>query len=114
MEKKHFIVPPDTSHLRLDFFLAKELAETFSRTKIKQLIEAGKIKLNDREVKPHTQVAPGDQILVHFEPEIEDFTRAEPIPIDVVYEDEDLIVVDKPAGMGVHPGCGNLQGTLVN
>ncbi|MBI4000139.1 MAG: RluA family pseudouridine synthase, partial [Candidatus Omnitrophica bacterium] len=99
---------------RLDYFLAQQLAETFSRTKIKQLIEEGKIRLNERSVKPHTHVIPGDQISIVYEKEPEDFTRAESIPLDVRYEDEDIIVVNKPAGMVVHPGCGNQKGTLVN
>lgn len=114
MEKKQLTVPPEVGNVRLDYFLAKELVETFSRTKIKQLIEAGKIELNGKSVKPHTPVAAGDQILIDYEAEPRDLARAESIPIDVVYEDEDIIVVNKPAGMVVHPGCGNPKGTLVN
>lgn len=114
MEKRQLIVPPDINHIRLDFFLAKELTETFSRTKIKQLIKEGKIKLNNQPAKPHTHVAGGDQISVTYEVEMADLTRAESIPLDITYEDKDLIVVNKPAGMVVHPGCGNPKGTLVN
>ncbi|MBI4368286.1 MAG: RluA family pseudouridine synthase [Candidatus Omnitrophica bacterium] len=112
--EKRIIVPPEIHHVRIDFFLAKACAETFSRTKIKTLIEAGKIKLNDHPAKPHTPVQPGDQIAILYEEEPEAITQAESIPIDIVFEDEDLIVVNKPAGMVVHPGSGNPKGTLVN
>lgn len=114
METRRIVVGPEISNIRLDFFLAKELTETFSRTKIKQLIEAGKIRLNTHPAKPHTRVAPGDQILIDDQAEPEELDRAESIPIDIVYEDEDIIVVNKPTGMVVHPGCGNPRGTLVN
>lgn len=114
MEEKTIIVPPDAWNARLDYFLAQELTDTFSRTKLKQLIEEGKIKLNEKTAKPHTHVMPGDQISVAYQKEAEDFTRAESLPLDIVYEDDEIIVVNKPAGMVVHPGCGNLKGTLVN
>ncbi len=114
MEKIELSVPVDSQHLRLDLYLAKELTTTFSRTKLKQLIDGGRILLNGKTVKPHTKITPGDFIEVAFEKEPADMLRAESIPIDVVHEDEDIIVVNKPAGMVVHPGCGNLRGTLVN
>ena len=114
MEEKQLIVPPEIGNVRLDYFLAKELTEFFSRTKIKQLIEEGKITLNDRAVKPHTQVMSGDKISIVYESEVPECTRAESIPVDIVHEDEDIIVVNKPPGMVVHPGCGNPSGTLVN
>ena len=114
MPEKRIIVPPDAHHLRIDSFLAKTCAEVFSRTKIKTLIEAEKIKLNDHPAKPHTPVQSGDQITILHEEEPETVTQGESIPIDIVFEDEDLIVVNKPAGMVVHPGSGNPKGTLVN
>lgn len=114
MERKEIVVSSETSNVRLDWFLAKELTETFSRTKIKHLIKEGRIRLNGRSAKPHTRVAPGDQIVVDDESRAEASDRAEFIPIDVVYEDDDVLVVNKPAGMVVHPGSGNPRGTLVN
>jgi len=114
VEKIQLIVPSETQNLRLDFYLAKELAAIFSRTKLKQLIDRGSVLLNGKSVKAHTKIVPGDQIDVSFEKEPADLLRAESIPIDVVYEDKDILVVNKPAGMVVHPGCGNLKGTLVN
>ncbi len=114
MEEKRIAVPPDAANARLDFFLAQELIQTFSRTKIKQLIEEGKIRLNERLVKPHTHLASGDQISIAYEQEPDDLTRAESIPLDIIFEDDDIILINKPAGMVVHPGCGNPKGTLVN
>ena len=114
MENKTILVPADSLSVRLDYFLAQQLTDQFSRTKIKQLIEKGKITLNDKAVKPHTHIEAGDQILISYDEEPEDFTRAENIAIDVLYEDSDIIVVNKPAGMVVHPACGNPSGTLVN
>lgn len=114
MTQKEIIVPPDTSEIRIDSFLARELAQEFSRTKIKQLIDRGHILLNGKEAKPNTKIAPGDKINISFAPEPDTSNRAENIPLDIVYEDEDLIVVNKPVGMVVHPACGNPSGTMVN
>jgi len=114
VEKIQLIVPPETQNLRLDLFLAKELTANFSRTKLKQLIDRGDILLNGKTVKAHVKISPGDDIQIVYEKEQGDLLRAENIPIDVIHEDEDIIVVNKPAGMVVHPGCGNLKGTLVN
>lgn len=114
MEKIRLTVPPNVQNLRLDFYLAKVLVANFSRTKLKQLIDLGAIVLNGKAVKPHTKIFPGDRVELSYEKKAADLLRAEFIPIDVVYEDEDIIVVNKPAGMVVHPGCGNLKGTLVN
>jgi 23S rRNA pseudouridine1911/1915/1917 synthase len=114
MEEKQFKVPPEAANARIDSYLAAALKDQFSRTKIKQLIEDGLIQLNQKSVKPHTHVAAEDEIVVRFERRIEETNRAEAIPIDVVYEDEDLMVVNKPAGMVVHPGSGNPKGTMVN
>ncbi len=114
MVQKEILIPPNTPEARLDYFLARELAEGFSRTKIKQLIDGGRILLNGKEAKPHTKIAPGDKISISFTPQPDTSTRAENIPLDIVYEDEDLMVVNKPVGMVVHPACGNPSGTLVN
>ena len=115
MTTKEIVVPPEISNVRIDIFLAKELAENLSRTRIKQLIEEGQIRIKGRtSVKPHTLVMAGDEILVDYEAKSGEMERAEHIPLDIVYEDEDVIVVNKPVGMVVHPACGNPSGTLVN
>lgn len=114
MENKNFLVPLEAAGLRLDYFLAQKLAENFSRTKIKELIEAGKIRVDGEIVKAHTRLEAGNNIEASYDFPKEELARAENIPIEIVYEDDDLIVVNKPAGMVVHPACGNPNGTLVN
>lgn len=114
MEQKEFVVLPETPNYRLDYFLAKELETVLSRTKIKQLIEKDLVKLNGVVAKAHARIKSGDKILVRFELEPEEPVGAEEIPIEIVHEDEDIIVVNKRAGMVMHPGCGNPRGTLVN
>ncbi len=99
---------------RLDSYLAKKLAGEYSRMAFKRWIQSGRVLVNGSEVKPHFQISPGDTIHVDPEPPPVDFDRAEDIPIEVVYEDDDLLVINKPAGLVVHPGVGNKGGTLVN
>ena len=97
---------------RLDALLAEETGLT--RSRIQRLMEDGLVTVNGKPVKKNVRAARGDEIEVTL-PEAED-AEAEPedIPLDVVYEDSDIIVVNKPAGMVVHPGHGNYNGTLVN
>jgi 23S rRNA pseudouridine1911/1915/1917 synthase len=98
---------------RLDSFLASHLSQ-ISRTRIQRAIEDGDILANERVVKASYRVHPGDQIEIDLpEPPPVELTP-EPIPVNVVYEDDDLIVIDKPAGLVVHPGAGIESGTLAN
>lgn len=98
---------------RLDSFVSSHLGQ-ISRTRIQRAIEDGDILVNDRIMKASYRVRPGDQIEIDLPepPPVE--LKAEPIPLSVVYEDDDLIVVDKPAGLVVHPGAGIEAGTLAN
>ncbi|MEK6299534.1 MAG: RluA family pseudouridine synthase [Acidobacteriota bacterium] len=98
---------------RLDSFLASHL-DQISRTRIQRAIEDGDIVVNDHVVKASYRVRPGDQIDIDLPepPPVE--LLPQPIPLNVVYEDEDLIVIDKPAGLVVHPGAGIESGTLAN
>ncbi|MDX3929172.1 MAG: RluA family pseudouridine synthase [Shinella sp.] len=100
---------------RLDAWLAEALAGDFSRSRIKGLIEQGAVLVNGALVtEPKRKVHPGDAVEIGL-PEPEDpEPKGEDIPLDVLYEDEDLIVLCKPAGLVVHPGAGNWTGTLVN
>lgn len=99
--------------LRLDSFLASHLAE-ISRTRIQRAIVDGDILVNDRVAKPSYRLREGDQIEIDLPepPPVE--LAAEAIPLDILYEDDDLVVVNKPAGMVVHPGAGIESGTLAN
>ncbi len=99
---------------RLDKWLAAQLPDR-SRSEIQRWIEAGLVTRNGRPLKASAQVVPGDQITVAIPPPPEAYEALpEPIPLDVIYEDNDLLVINKPAGMVVHPGAGNQHGTLVN
>lgn len=100
---------------RVDQFLARCLVDRYSRSQIKKLIEAGQVQGEGGPVlSAHYRVKPGERITVTGEEKKEDETRAEAIPVDIVYEDSDLLVVNKPAGMVVHPAHGNWSHTLVN
>ena len=100
--------------LRIDKYLMNFI-ENVTRNKIQAAAKDGSIFVNDVPVKSNYKVKPNDYITVKFEhPPHENLLVAEDIPIDVVYEDDDLLVVNKPAGMVVHPGHGNYSGTLIN
>lgn len=100
---------------RLDAWLAAELGGDLSRNRVKALIEQGAISINGTVVtEPKRKVKPGDALVIEM-PEPEDpEPKGEDIPLEVLYEDKDLIVLSKPAGLVVHPGAGNWTGTLVN
>ena len=100
--------------LRVDKFLMNFI-ENASRNKLKQAAKAGNILVNDIAVKANHKVKPKDVVrIVLAYPPAENLLVAENIPIDIIYEDETIMVVNKPAGMVVHPGHGNSSGTLVN
>ncbi|MBP3774470.1 MAG: RluA family pseudouridine synthase [Bacteroidaceae bacterium] len=102
------------SLLRVDKFLYLHLQDT-SRNRIQKAAQAGFIRVGDRPVKSNYRVKPFDVVTVWLDhPPFDTTIEPEEIPLDVVYEDEDLLVVNKPAGLVVHPGCGNYTGTLVN
>ncbi len=100
--------------LRVDKFLMNFI-ENATRNKIQQAIKAGNVLVNDQAVKANYKVKPHDLVrVVLAHPPHENLLVAEDIPIDFVYEDDEVIVLNKPAGMVVHPGHGNYSGTLVN
>ena len=100
--------------LRVDKFLMNFI-ENATRNKIQKAAKNGSIQVNDIVVKQNYKVKPGDVVRVLFEhPPHEFLLTPEDIPIDVIYEDEDVLVVNKAAGMVVHPGHGNYSGTLIN
>ncbi|HOV68870.1 MAG TPA: RluA family pseudouridine synthase, partial [Clostridia bacterium] len=97
---------------RLDVFLAERSSK--SRSHIHRLIEQGLVTVDLRPVKASDRVKPGMSIRVEFPPPEEITPRPQEIPLDIVYEDSDLIVINKPQGMVVHPAAGNHDNTLVN
>jgi len=99
---------------RIDKFITDSAPEEISRTQVQQWIKDGFVKINGNGIKPNFRLSTGDTIeLIVPEPE-ETEIRPEPIPLSVVYEDSDLIVVNKPRGLVVHPAPGHASGTLVN
>ena len=113
---EHFRVVADKgqSLLRVDKFLFDHL-EHSSRNRIQKAADAGMVMANGRPVKSNYKVKPLDVITVMMDrPRYSSDIEPEDIPLDIVYEDECLMVLNKPAGLVVHPGCGNFHGTLVN
>lgn len=106
-------VTADKNCVRIDIYIA-EILKGRSRSFVKKLINDGNVKLNGKAVKPSQEVVCGDRLDIVL-PDAEEYSvRAENIPIDIIYEDSDLAVVNKPQGMTVHMGNGNTDGTLVN
>ena len=112
MEVITSVVTDKDTGIRVDIYVAKAL--DISRSYAGNLIKNGKVSMRDRILKANYRVAAGDEIVIEKD-EAEDLTvEAENIPLDIVYEDEDIIVVNKARGMVVHPAAGNPNGTLVN
>ncbi len=113
-EHHRFVASKGQEPLRVDKFLMNFI-ENATRNKIQQAAKAGHIWVNEAVVKQNYKVKAGDEVKVLFEhPPYEFLLTPEDIPLDIVYEDETLLVVNKAAGMVVHPGHGNYSGTLIN
>jgi 23S rRNA pseudouridine1911/1915/1917 synthase len=113
-----FSVPPDAAGKRVDQWLAAQLPDA-SRVRVQQLMEQGKVTVNGAAPKPKLKLRGGEEIVITGQVELPPIKAvAENIPLDIVYEDDDLAVVNKPAGMTVHAGSGKgeaaSKGTLVN
>ena len=102
----------EENNIRLDTYLANNL--DISRSKIQKLIKQGKILVNDKEESSNYIVSVGDNIKVNDELDFEIHLKAQDIPLDIVYENDDLLIINKPSGMVVHPAPGNYDNTLVN
>lgn len=108
-----FLVPAEKAGTRLDVLIG-QLDNELTRSRVQKLIAEQAVEVNGLQCKANYKVRAGDTIVVAIpEPEQLD-VRAEDIPLDVVYEDADLLVINKPQGMVVHPAAGNYSGTLVN
>lgn len=103
----------DEAGKRLDQYLA-ERCPNVSRSRLAQLIREGNVALNQTIARPAQSVRVGDRVFLRIPPATPDKLQAQDIPIDVLYEDDDLLVVDKPSGMPVHPSPGHPASTLVN
>ncbi|MET4026530.1 23S rRNA pseudouridine1911/1915/1917 synthase [Marinobacter sp. MBR-99] len=109
----HYIVPPQLSDKRLDQ-AASELMPEHSRSRLQSWIKSGALTVNGAVRKPRDKVMLDDVLDLDAEPEVQVTWEAEPISLDIVYEDEHLLVINKPAGLVVHPAAGHADGTLVN
>ena len=118
MREYEFSVGPAEAGLRLDRYLGKRLPESVSRAMIQRAIRSGLVMVGGRPVKVHHRLHPGDCVAGRFEAlpaAPKDLPMApQPIPLEVVYEDEQLLIVNKPAGLVTHPAPGHWDGTLVN
>ena len=113
-EHHRIVVDKGQVPLRIDKFMCEHLQHS-TRNRIQKAATAGFVHVNDRPVKSNYKVRPGDVVTLMLDrPHYDTTIEPEDIPLDVVYEDDSLMVINKPAGMVVHPGCGNFSGTLVN
>ena len=106
------IVASEQAGERLDRFVASQLSP-MSRARVQTLIEQGRVEIDGAGMKPSYRVQPGETVIVRVPPPPPAGVQAEQIALDILYEDEDIAVVNKPAGMIVHPGAGAREGTLV-
>jgi 23S rRNA pseudouridine1911/1915/1917 synthase len=111
--KQQLIIPDDDANLRLDLSLSKLLPE-YSRTQIQDWIESGAILLDGQPAKSRTKVRGGEQVTVDALIKQQPAWEAQPIPLNIVHEDDSILIINKPAGLVVHPGAGNANSTLLN
>ena len=118
MQEYTLKVSAQDSGRRLDLFLmgfSKKKNLGFSRTLIQKLILNGNVRLKNLNlIKPHYTIRTNDEIEIHIEDKKTNILKAENIPLDIIYEDSDLAVINKPSGLVVHPAVGNYEHTLVN
>src|SRR5262249_13137794 len=111
--RQEFVVLQEEAGLRLDRVVTAHHPD-LSRTRVQELIDAGLVLVNGRAPKASQRLRGGESIPVDVQPRPPLRAEAESIPLDVLYEDGDVIVINKPAGMTVHAGAGSSRGTLVN
>lgn len=108
-----YLVKEEEEGTRLDIFLV-EKSPSLSRSGIQRLVKEGRIKVEGKRVKSNYRVKAGERVEVEIPPPSPLQVKPQDIPLDILFEDKDLVVVNKPAGMVVHPGAGHFSGTLVN
>ncbi len=106
-------IPESYDGWRLDRALA-EIFSDYSRSSLKSWILDGKVHIDQKVIRPTMTIYGGEQVEIWVEPEQKIEWKAQNIPLDIIYEDDDLIIINKPANLVVHPGAGNPDGTLVN
>ncbi|WP_417511639.1 23S rRNA pseudouridine(1911/1915/1917) synthase RluD [Methylophaga sp.] len=108
------IIPENLMGMRIDQALAKMFPE-YSRGQLTKWLKAGDVLVNGQLLKPKESIQGGEKVTIGTELQVQDESwQPETIALDIIYEDDDVIIINKPAGMVVHPGAGNHQGTLVN
>jgi 23S rRNA pseudouridine1911/1915/1917 synthase len=113
-ERFSIIVDKGQEPLRLDKFLVARI-ENATRNKVQKAIEAGRVLVNAKLVQPNYKIKPADDIVVYSDKEVQgEEIIPEELPLNIAYEDSDVLIINKVAGMVVHPGCGNYTGTLIN
>ena len=110
---KKYLIDSELAQVRLDKVIVQK-EKDLSRATIQRLMEEEKILVNGKKVKPSYKTQCNDEITILEDQPKEIELKAENIPLDIVYEDQDILVVNKQKGLVVHPGNGNLNGTLVN
>lgn len=106
-------VPESLAGRRLDQILA-EIFPDFSRSRLQQWVKEGAVLVDGKPLRPRDKLYGGEEIVLQVKLEVETAFEPEPIPLDIVYEDDAILVINKPAGLVVHPAAGNWQGTLLN
>jgi len=115
VEQVSLTVDKGQTAIRIDKFIHNHLGNNISRTKVQNAAEAGSIRVNGKPVKSNYKIRPGDEILLIMPRHAENYDLTpENIPIDVIYEDDDVIIINKSPEIVVHPGLGNPRGTLIN
>lgn len=113
-ERRAITCPSGQQPMRLDKFIMGKV-EGATRNKVQQAIEAGFVTVNGKRIKANYKVKPADEIMIYSEEDpANNEIIPEELPLDIVYEDDQVLVINKPDGMVVHPGCGNYDGTLIN
>jgi len=113
-ERMSLVVDRGQEPLRLDKFLVSRV-ENASRNKVQKAIESGRVLVNNKNITANYRIKPGDEIIVYSDKEVQgEEIIPQNIPLDIVHEDEEILIINKPVGLVVHPACGNPDGTLIN
>jgi 23S rRNA pseudouridine1911/1915/1917 synthase len=113
-EQMTFKVDKGQEPLRIDKFIVARI-ENATRNKVQKAIDTGRVLVNNKIIQANYKVKPGDQIIIYSDKEVHgEEIIPENLPLNIVYEDDDIMIINKPAGLVVHPGSGNYSGTLIN